>query len=167
MHVIHRKGWEIPEREATPEQLFLNRRSLLKAGAALGAGTIAPSLSSRVMAAEDPAAGLYPAKASDVFKGAFTPEDVGSRYNNFYEFGMSKKVYVTAEALKPRPWTLKIDGLVEKPIEMSADELIKRMPLEERVYRHRCVEAWSMTLPWTGFPLKKLVDYARPLSGAK
>ncbi len=167
MHVIHRKGWEIPEREATPEHLFLNRRSLLKAGAALGAGTIAPGLSSLAMAADNPTAGLYPAKASEVFKGAFTPEDVGSRYNNFYEFGLSKKVYTTADALKPRPWTLKIDGLVEKPIEIGADELIKLMPLEERVYRHRCVEAWSMTLPWTGFPLKKLVDYARPLSGAK
>ena len=167
MHVIHRKGWEIPEREATPEHLFLNRRALLKAGAALGAGTIAPGLSSIAMAAGEPNAGLYPAKASEIFKGAFTPEDVGSRYNNFYEFGMSKKVYVTAEALKPRPWTIKIDGLVEKPFEIGADDLIKMMPLEERVYRHRCVEAWSMTLPWTGFPLKKLVDYARPLSGAK
>ena len=167
MNIIHRKGWEIPERQATPEDLFLNRRALLKAGAAFGAGTIAPGFSSLALAANDPTAGLYPAKRNGAFDGMPTAEDVSSRYNNFYEFGTSKKIFTAAEALKTRPWTLKIDGMVEKPIEMSADDLIKAMPLEERVYRHRCVEAWSMVIPWTGFPLKKLVEYAKPLSGAK
>ena len=65
-----------------------------------------------------------------------------------------------------RPWTIKIDGMVEKPIEIGIDDLIKQMPLEERLYRHRCVEAWSMTIPWSGFPLAKLVEFAKPLSSA-
>jgi len=169
MNVIHRKGWEIPEREATPEALFLNRRTLMRGAAALGAGTILPGTSSLALAADDPTAGLYPAKRNETYKldRDLTPEQINSRYNNFYEFGLSKNVFMQAEGLKTRPWSLKIDGLVEKPIEISADDLIKSMPLEERLYRHRCVEAWSMTIPWTGFPLRKLVEFAKPTSAAK
>jgi sulfoxide reductase catalytic subunit YedY len=169
MNVIHRKGWEIPEREATPEDLFLNRRSFMRGAGVLGAGTILPGLSSLALAAEDPTAGLYPAARNEAYKldRELTPEQIASRYNNFYEFGLAKNVFMQAEALKTRPWTLKIDGLVEKPIEISPDDLIKAMPLEERLYRHRCVEAWSMTVPWTGFPLRKLVEYAKPTSAAK
>jgi len=146
MNVIHRKGWEIPEREATPEALFLNRRTLMRGAAALGAGTILPGTSSLTLAADDPTAGLYPAKRNETYKldRDLTPEQINSRYNNFYEFGLSKNVFMQAEGLKTRPWSLKIDGLVEKPIEISADDLIKSMPLEERLYRHRCVEAWSI-----------------------
>ena len=72
-----------------------------------------------------------------------------------------------AQKLQTRPWTLKFDGLVEKPREVDIDTLLKAVKLEERLYRLRCVEAWSMTIPWTGFPMKQLVDFARPLSGAK
>ena len=72
-----------------------------------------------------------------------------------------------AQALKLRPWTVKIDGMVEKPQEIGIDDLIRKMPLEERLYRHRCVEAWSMAIPWSGFPLAKLVELAKPLSSAK
>lgn len=162
MYVIHRKGWEIPEREATPEALFLSRRSLVR-----GAGTIAAAalLPAGAFAAD----GQYPAprNATYTLDRPLTAENVASRYNNFYEFGLSKNVFMQAEALKPSPWKLKIDGLVEKPIEIDAEDVIKAMALEERLYRHRCVEAWSMTVPWTGFPLRKLVDYAKPTSAAK
>jgi len=166
MHIIRRKGWEIPEREATPEHVALNRRSLVAGGAALGAGSILPR---RAFADDDPTASLYPAKRNEAYTldRPLTSEDVASKYNNFYEFSLDKSAYRQAEALKTRPWTVKIDGLVDKPMEMGIDDLIKAMPLEERLYRHRCVEAWSMTMPWTGFPLKKLVDYAKPLGSAK
>ncbi len=173
MHVIRRKGWEIAEREASPEQIFFNRRAVLNGGAALGLGTLLPSLTkggSAFAATEpDPSASFYPAKANAIYKvdGAVTPEDVNSQYNNFYEFGLSKSISRAAEALKIRPWVLKIEGMVEKPFEIGFDDLLKKVQLEERLYRHRCVEAWSMTVPWTGFPLKQLVDLAKPTSGAK
>ncbi len=169
MNVIRRKGWEIPEREATPESLAMNRRALMRGGALLGAGAILPGLSEATLAADDPTAGLYPAKRNESYKldRGLTSEPTASKYNNFYEFSLNKSAYLQAESLKARPWTLKIDGLVAKPLDMSADDLIKAMPLEERLYRHRCVEAWSMTMPWTGFPLKKLVEYAKPLGSAK
>jgi sulfoxide reductase catalytic subunit YedY len=169
MNIIRRKGWEIPEREATPEHLALSRRALVRAGAILGAGSILPGFASGALAADDPTAGLYPAKRNEIYKldRGLTSEATASKYNNFYEFSLNKTASLQAESLKTRPWSIKIDGLVEKPIEISADDLIKAMPLEERLYRHRCVEAWSMTMPWTGFPLKKLVEYAKPTSGAK
>ena len=94
-----------------------------------------------------------------------TPEKYNLNYNkNFYEYSTSK--HVDASALKTRPWTVKLDGLVEKEQTVDINSLIKAMGLEERLYRHRCVEAWSMAIPWTGFPLKKLVEFARPLSSA-
>ena len=94
-----------------------------------------------------------------------TPEKINLNYNNFYEFSTSK--HLSADALKTRPWTVTIDGLVEKAQTFAIDDLIKTMGLEERLYRHRCVEAWSMAIPWTGFPLRALVEKARPLSSAK
>jgi sulfoxide reductase catalytic subunit YedY len=96
-----------------------------------------------------------------------TDEKFNGSYNNFYEFGTSKNVTKAAQALKLRPWTVKIDGMVEKPQEIGIDDLLKKMPLEERLYRHRCVEAWSMTIPWSGFALAELVKLAQPLSSAK
>jgi sulfoxide reductase catalytic subunit YedY len=96
-----------------------------------------------------------------------TEESVTSRYNNFFEFGSTKFIADAAQKLPIRPWTVKIDGLVEKPRDVDIDTLFKAMKLEERLYRLRCVEGWSMTIPWTGFPMKNLLDFARPLSGAK
>ena len=168
MHYFRRKGWEIAEKHATPESVFLNRRALLSGGAALGAGAILPSL--RAFGQEaDPSASLYPAKRNELYKieREVTPEKVNAAYNNFYEFGLSKNIAKAAEALKVRPWTIKVDGMVEKAREIGIDDLIKSVTLEERLYRHRCVEAWSMTVPWTGFPLKALVEAAKPLSSAK
>ena len=94
-----------------------------------------------------------------------TPEKITANYNNFYEFSTEK--HLSSEALKTRPWMVSIDGMVEKPLQIGIDDLVKSMGVEERLYRHRCVEAWSMAVPWTGFPLKKLVDMAKPLGSAK
>lgn len=170
--VIRRKrGWELPESAATDEAVFRDRRRLLQglaAGPILAAGfaRLTPAL-----AADDgrPTAGLYPAKRDDKYKldRPITAEKAATTYNNFYEFGTDKDIVDAAQALKPEPWTIEIGGMVEKPITISFDDLVKKMGLEERLYRHRCVEAWSMAVPWTGFPLAKLVDLARPQGSAK
>ncbi len=88
-------------------------------------------------------------------------------YNNFYEFGTSKDIAANAQNLVIRPWEIAIDGLVEKPFTIAFDDLVRKIPLETRLYRHRCVEAWSMTVPWAGFPLKSLVAMAKPQASAK
>src|SRR5579884_1622170 len=171
MNIIRRRGWEIPEREVTPEHLAFSRRSVL-----LGAGALAltPCAAQAqrvedVAKLPDPSAVLYPAKRNETYKldRAITDEKINDHYNNFYEFGMAKDVAEPAQALPIRPWTIKVDGLVEKPFEIGIDDLIRKLTLEERTYRHRCVEAWSMAVAWTGFPMKKLVDLAKPLSAAK
>ena len=170
MHVIRRRGWEIPERLATPEHLLFNRRAVLAATGAVALtlpGKLA--LAQRVADLPDPTKDLYPAKRNETFTldRPVTDEKINTNYNNFYEFGSSKNIARAAQALRLRPWTIKIDGMVEKAQEIGIDDLIRKMPLEERLYRHRCVEAWSMAIPWTGFPLAKLVDMARPLTSAK
>ena len=171
MHVIHRRGWEIPESLATPEHLFFNRRAFLGAAAGAAATALAPgrALAQRVADLPDPTANLYPFRLNEKYTldRPITPPEINGAYNNFYEFGSSKAIAKAAQALKLRPWTIKIDGMVEKPIEIGLDDLIRQMPMEERLYRHRCVEAWSMAIPWSGFPLAKLVEFAKPLSSAK
>jgi sulfoxide reductase catalytic subunit YedY len=167
MLIKRRRGWEIAERLATPEAVFLDRRSILAGMAALGTTIALPRIA---RAGEtDPTADLYPAKRNEAFKldRDLTPEAFNLRYNNFYEFGSHKEIYEAAQALKTRPWTVAITGMVEQPREIAIDDLIRKMPLEERLYRHRCVEAWSMTVPWTGFAMKDLVALAQPLSSAK
>lgn len=164
-----RRGWELPERLATDESLFINRRRVLKA---MGIGGIAASLPFSLARAETGdglAAELYPAALNEGYPidRALTSEELAISYNNFYEFGSHKQISSAAQALQLRPWTVMIDGLVEQEMTLDAEELIRQMPLEERVYRHRCVEAWSMAVPWTGFPLKSLVSFARPLGDAK
>jgi sulfoxide reductase catalytic subunit YedY len=168
MHIIRRRGWEMPESAATPEHVFLNRRQWLAGGASAslaGTGLITPAVAQWV----DPSASLYPAKRNEAFRldREVTTEEVNTNYNNFYEFGSSKRVGQAAKALKTRPWTVKIDGLVEQPVELGIDDILKRVTLEERLLRHRCVEAWAMAVPWTGFPLKALLDVARPQGSAK
>ncbi len=162
MHVVRRKGWEIPEFLASPEGLFFDRRSFLAGLGAAGALAAWPARADEA----DPSASLYPAKRNPVFTldRDVTPEKYNLNYNNFYEFSTSK--HIDASGLKVRPWTVKFDGLVEKEQTVDIDSLIKTMGLDERLYRHRCVEAWSMAIPWTGFPLSKLVTFAKPLSSA-
>ncbi len=159
------KGWEIPEREATPEAVFLNRRKFL---AAVGIGAIgATGVLPRHLAAAD---ALYPAKRNPAYKldRPITDEQFATRYNNFYEFTEQKEgVWKLVGDFKPEPWTIEISGLVHKPQKLDLDRLLHRIPLEERLYRHRCVEAWSMAVPWTGFPFKTLIDLVEPKSEAK
>jgi sulfoxide reductase catalytic subunit YedY len=168
MHYHRRSGWELPEHMATPEALVMSRRQTLGIGAALGASAVlgvGPAFAATE--AETNALHPYPRNTKYTIERPVTAEAINANYNNFYEFGTSKDVTAAAQALKVRPWVLKIDGMVETPREVGIDELILAMPREERLYRHRCVEAWSMTIPWSGFGLKALVDYAKPLSGAK
>ncbi len=170
MHVIRRKGWEIPERLATPESVYLNRREILAAsGFTLLGGLAATVLPTVALAQADQTVDLYPAQRNSRYTvdRPLTPEAVNTNYNNFYEFGTQKGVARSAEKLRPRPWEVTFDGMVEKEFTVGIDDLIRKMTLEERLYRHRCVEAWSMTVPWTGFPLAALVAFAKPLSSAK
>jgi sulfoxide reductase catalytic subunit YedY len=171
MHIIRRRGWEIPESHATPERYFFDRRSFMTAavGAAAGAMIPAAAHAQRVADLPDPTADLYPAKRNEKYKldRAITDERINGNYNNFYEYGTSKSIASGAQALKTRPWTIKIDGMVQKEMVLGIDDLIRKMPIEERLYRHRCVERWSMAIPWSGFPFAKLVELAQPLSTAK
>jgi sulfoxide reductase catalytic subunit YedY len=96
-----------------------------------------------------------------------TKEEVAAEYNNFYEFGSKKTIAWLAQRLKIRPWQVKVEGLVHKPTTFDIDALIRAMPLEERLYRFRCVEAWAMAVPWTGFPLSALIQKVAPKSDAK
>jgi sulfoxide reductase catalytic subunit YedY len=169
MLIKRRRGWELPESAATPESAYLNRRAIL---GGMGLATIAGSFPVAAARAEqpDPSAKLYPVarNAKYTLDRPITPEKLATTYNNFYEFGSHKSIWRDAQRrLKVRPWTIKIDGMVGRPMELGIDDLLARMPLEERLYRLRCVEAWSMAIPYGGFPLKALVDLAQPLSGAK
>jgi len=165
MHVIRKPGWALPEREVTPEHLFLNRRRAL---GLVGAGAVAAVWPGAGRASEL-LAERYPAPRNDAYavERALTPEDTVTSYNNFYEFGSSKRIARAAQALELQPWEILIDGMVEREKRLDVTELIGRMALEERVYRLRCVEAWSMTIPWTGFAMADLVKFAEPTGGAR
>ena len=171
MLIRRKRGWEIAENRMTPEGAYLNRRELVRAmGLGAGLGAAALALAGAALAQDkDPSAGLYPAKRNDRY-GVPTPmtaERQATTYNNFYEFGTDKSIWRDAQKLEVRPWTIKISGMVEKPFEIGIDDLLARVQLEERVYRHRCVETWSMIVPWTGFPVRSLVELAKPLGSAK
>jgi sulfoxide reductase catalytic subunit YedY len=172
MHVIRRRPWHLPERLATSEALFLDRRRFVAGAAALAlspATMPVTAFAQRIADLPDPSASLYPFKRNEKYPldRPITNESINLAYNNFFEFGSSKSIAGAAQALKLRPWTVTLDGMVEKPQTFGIDELLARMPLEERLYRHRCVEAWSMAIPWSGFALAELVKLARPLSSAK
>ena len=166
MYVKRQKGWEIPERLATPESVYLNRRQIL---AASGFGMAAAAFPRLASAETDPSADLYPAPRNSKYtiEREVTPEAINTNYNNFYEFGTHKNIASAAEALPIRPWEVKIDGLVETEITTDFDTLIRKMPLEERLYRHRCVEAWSMVIPWLGFSLSEILKEVEPTAQAR
>jgi methionine sulfoxide reductase catalytic subunit len=183
------KRWEITERLATPEPVYLNRRDILrKLGfSALGlAGIHAflqhPGCCTRLPAAtfadefelakfipKSPTNGLYPAKRNLSYKLDRLPtnESVAARYNNFYEFNLKKDVWRSIERFQTRPWQIEVSGEIDKIRVFDIDDLIRKFPLEERLYRHRCVEAWSMVVPWTGFPLKSLISFVKPNTAAR
>lgn len=167
MHYFRRKGWEIRESEATPEHLVLNRRALIKSAGA--AGLLAATGSGAFANDPAPTDALHPYARNPRFtvERELTPENIASNYNNFYEFGTSKATAGAAQALKTRPWTVQVDGLVEKPLRLDMDDIINLMPREERLYRFRCVEGWSMTVPWSGFPMKAFLDHVKPMGSAK
>jgi len=168
--IYHRKpSWHIPEALATTEDAFLNRRQWL---AAMGLGGAAAALMSRRAQAAVPEDAFTPMpERNPAFTSGeerrLTKEEITSTHNNFYEFGSHKQIAVKAQGLDTEGWTLKIDGAVEKDMVIDVEDLIAKMPVEERVTRHRCVEAWSMVVPWIGFPLEALVKMANPTSAAK
>jgi methionine sulfoxide reductase catalytic subunit len=169
MLLKRKRGWELPESKATDESVFLQRRKLIKT---LGAGPILLAGAGPAAAAAklgDPTADLYPGPRNETYKldRPLTAEKDALTFNNFYEFGSHKKISEAAQKLKIRPWSIKIDGMVEKEFDIGFDDLVRKMQIEERLYRFRCVEAWSMAVPWSGFPFRALVDFAKPLSGAK
>jgi methionine sulfoxide reductase catalytic subunit len=183
-NIIIPPSWQLPERQATDPSTYRNRRDFLKrSGLALAGTILAPGCTARsaplhipggpldTIPANAPRAGLPAARNANfaVSERAVTDRLAASSYNNFYEFistGDLKNVWPLVGDYKPFPTTIKVRGLVEDKFEIGAEELISSMDLEERVYRFRCVEAWSMTVPWTGFPLKKLIERCRPLSKA-
>ena len=171
MRILKRRGWELPESEATPEAVFRDRRRLIQAAAAGSIAAVAWPVAARAATPEsDPTADLYPGPRNPAYTldRPLTPEEVATTYNNFYEFGSSKGIWKRArDNLRIRPWTVHLDGDVEQPIEIGFDDLVRKMGVEERLYRHRCVEAWAMAVPWSGFPMAKLVEFAKPLAKAK
>ncbi|MGH7392905.1 MAG: protein-methionine-sulfoxide reductase catalytic subunit MsrP [Candidatus Rokuibacteriota bacterium] len=152
--------------EITDERLVLGRRAFIAGAAAALAGAACD-----VGAAQAPARGAaLPATRNDAlsFKQPLTTWESATTYNNFYEFGVNKDDPAReAHRLKTRPWTVKVDGLVHKPKTFDIDEILKAFPLEERVYLLRCVEAWSMVIPWIGFPLAALLKRVEPTGAAK
>ncbi|MGZ6070339.1 MAG: protein-methionine-sulfoxide reductase catalytic subunit MsrP [Myxococcaceae bacterium] len=173
---------EPPSREITPEPLHLRRREFLKnaglgalTAVATGAGLVAltqggPGLRRGAGQKGAPAPEPPPLKALGRYSTDETPtryDDI-THYNNFYEFGTDKTdPAANSGTLKPRPWTVTVDGLLKKPLTVDIDQLLKWFPLEERVYRMRCVEAWSMVIPWLGLPLADFIKRVEPLGSAK
>ena len=162
----------MPQHMATDEALFLSRREWLKAAGLAGIGIAAGTAGLSAMMGRASAAPItgFPATRNDsyVIDRALTAEQEATTYTNFYEFGSSKTIWRKAQKLETDPWMVTIDGMVEEELKIDAAELITKLgSQEERLYRHRCVEAWAMAVPWTGVPFSKLVALARPTSGAK
>jgi sulfoxide reductase catalytic subunit YedY len=146
--MAHRWQNTLTQDDVTPEAMFMNRRQMMAGAAALGLGLTAQPLL---------AASLEPNSYEDI-----------TSYNNFYEFGTGKDDPARyAGSLTTSPWTVKIDGMVDRPGDYSFDQIMSKMTVEERIYRFRCVEAWSMVVPWNGFELADLLDMAGVQSGAK
>jgi sulfoxide reductase catalytic subunit YedY len=166
-----RKSSDIPSSEITDEKLYLHRREFIQTALGAAAGLLVGGAT--IQAASTPVAPTLP-KLDGVRKGAFgtseqqTPYEDITTYNNFYEFGTDKSdPSHNAGTLRPKPWTVKVDGEVNKPADYGLEDLIKPFALEERVYRLRCVEGWSMVIPWVGFPLGDLLKRFEPTSKAK
>lgn len=150
-----RKGWELNDRDVTPEGLSLSRRAALLGAGAIFAG---PSIALAQGAPHNPK--YEPGRE-------LTAEADATSYNNYYEFGTSKSISRAAQRLPVTPWAIQVDGLVTKPRIFDIDALLKQVSVEERIYRHRCVEGWAMTVPWTGFALWNLVRLCEPTAAAK
>jgi len=161
--MLIRSAPDLKDCDVTDKSLYLRRREFLAAGAGSAAG-----LGLTLGAGAASAAGLAfkpgPYKAAD----ALTPKEDVTTYNNFYEFGTDKADPArNAGKLKTSPWTITVDGLCDKPKTFGIEDILKTYPLEERIYRLRCVEAWSMVIPWIGFPLRSLLNAVEPQSKAR
>jgi len=171
----------IPSSEITPPQVYWNRRAFLRAG--LAAASVALTglayryLNGVEMTAVDtpalPAVIPAPATAEGVARGVYVDEPRTSlesitHYNNFYEFTTNKEgVAQAAAGFRPKPWRVAVQGMVHKPWVFDLNDLLRISPLEERVYRMRCVEGWSMVIPWVGFPLSRVLDQVEPMGSAR
>jgi sulfoxide reductase catalytic subunit YedY len=170
--MLVKKPSDIPSSEITPRDIYLNRRQFIAGAAVAGAAAVTglglreigePSLVAEANAKID---GLQKSPFSTTEKQT-SYKDV-SNYNNFYEFSTDKyEPAGLARNFKPRPWTVTVDGLVKKKQELDVDAIIKMAAPEERIYRHRCVEGWSIVVPWIGFSLSELIKRAEPLGKAK
>jgi sulfoxide reductase catalytic subunit YedY len=178
MLIKRAKSSDQHENTVTDESVYKDRRQILKQLGYVGAS----GLLATAAPAQAGIFGWFKDKQPTVFEqrqlafreavastnSSLTPEGIATSYNNFYEFGTGKDdPKAKAQGFKVDPWSLTIDGLVEKPITLSYDDLFAKLALEERIYRLRCVEAWSMVIPWIGFELGKLIKLAQPLSSAK
>ncbi len=168
------KPWELPERAAAPEHIYRGRRRFLRSSVlAAGAGWALPAKLLRAGSGQaEPGYRLLDAPRHPKFERVegrpIAPESIAAHVNNFYEFTLHKeRVADLAANFRSRPWQVEVKGRVEKSFRFDVDDLLQRFPLEERVYRHRCVEAWSIVVPWVGFPLKKFVEWCRPTSKAR
>ena len=165
------KKSDIPSSEITPKQTYMNRRAFMAGAAATGVAALAGEGARRVMS---PAAVEAADKLNTVKSPLSTPgltltsyQDI-THYNNFYEFGVNKDDPANhAGMMHTRPWTVKVEGLVKQPKTFDIDALLKLRPIEERVYRFRCVEAWSMVIPWAGYSLSEFINACDPLPSAK
>jgi methionine sulfoxide reductase catalytic subunit len=160
--MLIRKPADLGYSNVTPKHLYINRRKFLAAGSALVGAWTLPTPAGATM------------KLNNVVKSAYkVDEKISSRedittYNNYYEFGTQKEDPAHyANTLRPSPWQVQVGGLVDKPKTYDLDSVMKIAPLEERIYRHRCVEAWSIVVPWIGFPLAALLKEVEPNAKAK
>src|SRR6476660_9579790 len=179
MNIAHAFRYSLPESAVTPEAIFWNRRRFIRGLALVATAATLPACGSRENASQAADAPL-PARASDALYPAsrnarfqiedrtLTPAGIAGRYNNFYEFTTDKAAVARlASGLTIDPWTIEIGGLVQKPFQVAFEDLVTKFPLEERIYRLRCVEAWSMVVPWVGFPFAQFVAVCAPLSSAR
>src|SRR5208337_2286114 len=168
--MLIKKSFDISSSEITPRRVYLNRRTFLTGAATLAGATL---LGGRLRDVISPSVAAMAGTKLNYTDGPFsttekqTPLQDITHYNNYYEFSTDK--YEPADLAKnfqTRPWTVRVEGVVNKPQAFDIEALLK-MPLEERIYRMRCVEGWSMVIPWIGFPLKSLLDQVQPNSKAK
>ncbi|HUK86432.1 MAG TPA: protein-methionine-sulfoxide reductase catalytic subunit MsrP, partial [Terriglobales bacterium] len=171
--MLIKKAADILSSEITPQSIYLNRRKFLTGAAAVGALAVG-GVKLAEMLQPDQGAAAAAARIDGIQKSAFstdekpTPFKDITNYNNYYEFSTDKyEPAGLAAAFHPRPWTVKVEGLVKKPQSYDLDTILKMAPPEERIYRHRCVEGWSMVIPWVGFPLGAFLKQVEPLGKAQ
>ena len=157
----------IASSDITPESVFLSRRDLIKASTGGAAAALGLSAARSGLASE-PAELSFKSDTEDALLAELTPYDDVTSYNNFYEFGTDKSDPVQhAHAMTTDPWSIKLGGLVNQPGELHLEDILRGFDLEERIYRFRCVEAWSMVVPWVGFPLAELLQRFDPKPEAR